>query len=113
MISVCFFKNEGGVRGFECKGHAGYAESGSDIVCAAVSMLVINTINSIESFTGCDFTCSQDEKKGSIYFMLKGNGNEKSRVLIDALMLGLKHARDEYGNDYIQIKIKETEDRDA
>ena len=28
------------------KGHAGYAEEGQDIVCAAVSALVINTVNS-------------------------------------------------------------------
>ena len=35
----------------ECNGHAGYAEYGEDIVCAAVSVLTINTINSIEQLT--------------------------------------------------------------
>ena len=37
------------------QGHAGYAEPGQDIVCAAVSALVINTINAIEAFTEDDF----------------------------------------------------------
>ena len=31
--------------GFDISGHAEYSESGSDIVCAAVSAIVINTIN--------------------------------------------------------------------
>ena len=33
------------------RGHAGYAEEGQDIVCAAVSALIINTVNSLETFT--------------------------------------------------------------
>ena len=32
-------------------GHAGYADAGSDIICAAVSVLVFNTLNAIESYT--------------------------------------------------------------
>ena len=30
--------------GFDVYGHAGYADAGEDIVCAAISILVINTI---------------------------------------------------------------------
>ncbi len=52
MISVKVFKNEKGeLKGFECTGHAGYSEAGSDIACAAFSMLVINTVNSITSLS--------------------------------------------------------------
>ena len=36
--------------GFSIKGHAGYAEHGQDIICAAVSVLAQNTVNSIEQF---------------------------------------------------------------
>ncbi|MBR1607087.1 MAG: ribosomal-processing cysteine protease Prp, partial [Clostridia bacterium] len=36
---------EGRLSGFSCKGHAGYAEAGSDIVCAAVSALSITCCN--------------------------------------------------------------------
>ena len=38
--------------GLICMGHAGYAENEPDIVCAAVSVLVINTINAIEKLAG-------------------------------------------------------------
>ncbi|MCI8624465.1 MAG: ribosomal-processing cysteine protease Prp [Provencibacterium sp.] len=50
MISVRFVKSGFRYRGFEVSGHAGYAEKGSDIVCAAVTtsvQLVINTITDV------------------------------------------------------------------
>ena len=37
--------------GFHVEGHAGYADYGQDIVCSAVSVLVINCINSIDELT--------------------------------------------------------------
>ncbi len=38
--------------GFEISGHAGYADEGSDIVCAAVSILATTCANSLESVCG-------------------------------------------------------------
>ena len=40
MTRVEFFDHEGRITGFCCSGHSGYAEEGSDIVCAAVSTAV-------------------------------------------------------------------------
>ncbi|MDD6263411.1 MAG: ribosomal-processing cysteine protease Prp [Clostridiales bacterium] len=37
MTRVCFFMRDGLFCGMESRGHSGYAEEGSDIVCAAVS----------------------------------------------------------------------------
>ena len=51
MITVEIRKSNGEYVGFSSKGHAGYAEEGYDIICAAVSVLTVNTINSIEKFT--------------------------------------------------------------
>ena len=45
MISVKIEKNH-----FLVKGHAGWAQSGFDIVCSSVSTAVIMTINQIEIF---------------------------------------------------------------
>ena len=41
-VSVIKTRN-GDYIGFNCIGHSGYAEAGEDIVCAAISVLVINT----------------------------------------------------------------------
>lgn len=38
--------------GFTCEGHAGYAASGSDIICAAISALTATCVNALESVAG-------------------------------------------------------------
>ena len=61
MIKVTFYKNsDGSYAGFQSLGHAGYSEHGSDIICAAVSVLVINTINSITELTDDDIEVEAD-----------------------------------------------------
>ena len=52
MIHVTIYENDRKeCIGFQTKGHAEYDEMGQDIVCAAVSVLVINTMNAIELYT--------------------------------------------------------------
>ncbi len=53
------------------QGHAGYAPRGSDIVCAAVSVLAQNTVNSIEHFTQDSFTADVDEENGGLYLKIE------------------------------------------
>lgn len=40
MTKLTFFRNKEHYMGFDCRGHSDFAESGSDIVCAAVSAAV-------------------------------------------------------------------------
>ncbi len=49
MISVNFDKDDF-IRSIEVSGHANYDEHGSDIVCAAVSSMVIYAFNLCELF---------------------------------------------------------------
>ena len=51
MITVTVSKKNNSYISFTSKGHAGYAEEGYDIICAAVSALVINTVNSLDQLT--------------------------------------------------------------
>ena len=47
MITARFFRRGETLVGFSVSGHAGYADSGSDIVCAAVTTAVNMTANGI------------------------------------------------------------------
>ena len=40
MTRVEFFDCGGRITGFSCTGHSGYAEKGSDIVCASISTAI-------------------------------------------------------------------------
>lgn len=104
MIEVSVYQNENQlITGFKLLGHAGYADSGEDIVCAAVSVLVINTINSIEEFTSDVFTYDEDANSGMIEFHITSELSNESIVLLKSLFLGLQGIQDNYGQDYIKF----------
>ena len=93
--------------GFSIKGHAGYAEHGQDIICAAVSVLAQNTVNSIEQFTDDTFSGEIDEKTGSLAVSFPHGVGKDSRLLLDSMVLGLTSIAEEYGKKYIKIRFRE------
>ena len=93
--------------GLICMGHSGYAENEPDIVCAAVSVLVINTINAIEKLAGQKPDVLQNEETGFIRCDFKDSLNEKSILLMDAMVLGLQDISKTYGKKYLQVKFEE------
>ena len=108
MIKITIYQTPScDISGFTCSGHAGYAAYGSDIVCASVSVLVINTINAIEKFTTCDFTCDAEEEGGDIDVAFPSGITEDVKLLLDTMILGLKEIQNDYGNDYIILDFEE------
>jgi uncharacterized protein YsxB (DUF464 family) len=104
MINITIYKNaEDVITGFKVSGHAGYANAGSDIVCSAVSALVINTINSIGHFTSDRFSLDQDEKKGLIEFHMISQPGSDASLLLNSLALGLNGVMEEYSDSYIRV----------
>ncbi len=104
MINVSVYHNaENLITGFKVTGHADYSEYGSDIVCAAVSALVINTINSINHFTSDKFRLDQDEHKGYIEFHVMNEVSGNSNLLLSSLVLGLQGVAEEYTDQYIRL----------
>ena len=107
MIRITIYQSaEHGYRGFLCKGHAGYADSGEDIVCAAVSVLVINTVNSIERFGGQPFTCKTEQEDGVIDFRLKDNPTAETKLLLDSMVLGLTEVEKDH-KQHLKLNFKE------
>lgn len=90
-------------------GHAGYAKSGEDIVCSAVSVLTLNTVNAIEQFAEIPFRVEADEKKGGflkILFPLEGMADHDTQLLLKTLEMGLSAIETEY-NQYLTLNYKE------
>ncbi len=107
MITVTVTKNNDIITGFEISGHSGYAEEGSDIVCAAVSALSINTVNSVECLTDDLIICSEpDACEGSLIFSVS-EPSEKTVLLFDSLECGLKSIVESYGKKFLKIVYNE------
>lgn len=64
MIKVQVFQDKKEVQAIELTGHAGYADSGYDIVCAAVSSQVISIENSLQQLVGIPVSTSINEVEG-------------------------------------------------
>ena len=107
MITVQIFKHENQYKGFSFDGHAGFAKKGKDIVCAAVSMLVINTYNSIEKFTEDSFSGEASEDGGHLTMSFSDDNSDELRLLLDSMILGLEQVEKQYGSKYISLQFKE------
>ena len=68
MIEVRLHKKEGRISAFEFSGHSGFAEAGSDIVCAAVSTAAQFAILGIDETEKID--CEYAVFDGGIEFSL-------------------------------------------
>ena len=101
MIRVDVKRKDDEIVGFHVEGHAGLAEAGSDILCASVSALVINCVNSIEEFTDCVIQLEKDEETGMIDFTIDDPTDPKVRLLLESLSLGLSSIAEDFTDDYI------------
>lgn len=94
--------------GFTCMGHAEYARPGQpDLLCASISMLVINTVNSLEELAGETLRVSSNEETGFIQCAIESDLQEKSIFLMDAMVFGLQQLARTYGEKYLTVKFEE------
>ena len=110
MTTFRFFSEGGRLTGFEAGGHSGYAESGSDIVCAAASSSVRLCCNGITEVVGAGAEVTQRERDAVVSLRLAKDLPQEHRklctVLMSALLLEARCLEEEYPV-YVQVKITE------
>ena len=109
MTTVVVCKDQAGsYRGFTCMGHAEYARKGKpDILCAAISALVISTVNSLEELAGEKLRLSSNEQTGFIKCDFEGILQDRSSFLVDSMVFYLENLIRKYGSKYLQVKFEE------
>ena len=108
MIIGTFKRNDSGrIISFELTGHAQSGEYGKDLVCAAVSVLAISTVNGIDAIAGVTPAVDTDEDGGYLYVeMPKDTTQEQNNImtiLLENLLLGLQAVQAEH-SQYLQLK---------
>ncbi len=96
-------KNEDIVK-YIVEGHTGFAESGEDIVCAAVSALAMHTLNGLTDIVGVSvgFEVREAYLECVLPVDISREERTKANVLLDALYLSLKNLEKQY-TKYITI----------
>lgn len=88
-------------------GHSGFARSGKDIVCASISVLVINTVNSIEKLAGDRMDVSENGETGFIHCSFRDMLSQEGKLFMDSMVLGLSGIEKQYGRKYLTVKFEE------
>ena len=104
-MTKCEFFTEGDrITGFSVSGHSGYAESGSDIVCAAISAVVSMAEATINDVCGAKAKVRVKEEDARITLTLPAACDEEESVqaVLAGMLLTLCNMRDEYP-DYIEV----------
>jgi len=106
MIRIVFYNADAGLTGFRAHGHAGYAESGSDIVCAAVSGILETACEGITSVLHIDAQVQQNDESGFLSCQLPPSLPDASRhdagIMLAAAQAGLRAIQRQYP-DHVRL----------
>lgn len=112
MIKAAFLRDESGsIASFNITGHADAGPYGSDIVCAAVSVLAISTINGIESLAGFEPTVISDDENGGLLDFsfgqaVTGEQFHIAEILLENLLLALQSVAAEH-HEYVTVQTNQ------
>lgn len=107
MIKALFEKNNDSIVSINLSGHAESADEGYDMVCSAVSAISLTIANGITDVVKVNPNLSLEDGFLSMDFKnLSQEDIEKSQVLMQTLLIGLKSIEISYG-DYITIVVEE------
>jgi len=107
MIHVNVERDANGrIASVQIDGHAGYAEAGRDIVCAAVSAISIGMVNAVEMVLGVQLP-TEVKDDGFLRCRMPTTLDEKTaddvQLLLEAMVAALRSVEAEYGR-YVQVK---------
>ena len=104
MTRCEFFTEDDRITGFSVSGHSGYAEAGSDIVCAAISAVVTMAETTINDVCGAKAKVRVKDEQARITLTLPTSCDEEEAVqaVLSGMMLTLLSLREDYP-DYIEV----------
>ena len=109
MTTASFATDGSRIVSFTVKGHSGLAESGEDILCAAVTSAVRLTECAINDVLGLEAAVKVSEKDASISLKLprnlEGEADQVCQTLLAALMLYFVQLQEEYPQHIIVMEV--------
>ena len=96
------------ITGFSVSGHSGYAEAGSDIVCAAVSAIVTMAEATINDVCGAKAKVRvREQENARITLTLPASCDEEESVqaVLAGMMITLCSMRDDYPDNIEVLEV--------
>ena len=89
MTTVTFHMEGERICGFDARGHSGYAEAGSDVVCAAVTSAVRLVETTVNDVLGLAASIKVLESDAAISLRLPGSLGQTAESTCQALLAGM------------------------
>ena len=104
MTKISVYKKGNHIAKYVVLGHTGYADEGSDIVCAAVSTVATHTLNGLTEIV--KIPVGYEIRDAYLECIVPDNLSEEERkqsdILLDAMYQTLKNLEEQY-KEYITI----------
>ena len=109
MTKIVFHKRGEDFVRIVSEGHTGYAQSGEDIVCAALSALVQGAALGVLKVVGVKAEYRVNEEKGSLDLVIPREIGAQERhdcnVILETLYASVTDLREGY-SEYIEVEVK-------
>lgn len=109
MITVNVAESRGQITGFRVTGHAGSGKAGTDIVCAAVSVLVLNAVNSCEQLLGITLPV-EDDGETMVCHIPAADRTAEVQLLLRSMVFGIEQTAREHGR-HVRLRRQVAKDR--
>lgn len=103
MIDVYISKSDQHYSGFHVTGHAGYAERGKDIVCAAISALTITLCNTLLELSDVPVMEKRyfGQESPSLLIVCP---SDKTDIMIEQYKIGIEGVQEAFP-DYVKLHL--------
>ncbi len=104
MTKITIFKKNGNICEYQIKGHSGFAEEGSDIVCAGISTAGQMALVALKEVLSLNVDV--DIKDGYMHVILNDFQNENAQVVLSAMQKTFEDIAKSY-KKYVRMEVRE------
>jgi len=108
MIKISYKIVDDKIVNLHSTGHAGYAEHGEDIVCSAVSAVLIGGLTNLSSEKNFKILV----KKGEVEITALNEVNEHDQIVLETMIVQLRKIEESYSKFMRITMIKEWKEKE-
>lgn len=109
MISILISKGTNGIELVEIKGHSGYAKSGKDIVCSAVSAVAQTALLGLIKVSKGKVDFTRNDEAGYLKFSVPKYESEieniRQQTILETMEDGLSDIQKGY-NAFVKVEVR-------
>ena len=110
MITVRVTRREGQIMAFQIEGHSGYAESGPDIVCSAVSALSQGAVIGLERVVGLTPVYTVHDGWLNLSRLAKRritvDQRRQAQTVLETMVVALKQVAQDHPKNVVVVDLK-------